>query len=147
MSQTANLMDFHVAALRMNTSCSFRKFNSFLRQEITPHPRFRMNVLILDEALRKLRKVDATRDQASYASMKVLYRGMSDVEMDLEDLKHVGGNELALMSTTADPKIAMSYASRGQVGLLFRYSKQCLGMQDARIDFGQVANTPHKRIS
>jgi hypothetical protein len=121
ISQTANLKNFHVAALRMYTSCSFRKFNSFLRQAITPHP-FRMNVLILDEALRKLRKVEATRDQASYASKKVLYRGMSDVEMDLEDFKRVGGNELALMSTTADPKIAISYASRGQVGLLFRYS-------------------------
>ena len=121
VSKTANLKDFHVAALRMYTSCSYRKFNSFLRSQTTPHP-FRMNVLILDEALRKLRKVEATRDQQSYASTKILYRGMSDVEMDLEDFKRVGGNELALMSTTADPKIALSYASRGQVGLLLRYS-------------------------
>jgi hypothetical protein len=121
VSKTANLKEFHVAALRMYTSCSYRKFNGPLRSQTTPHP-FKMNVLILDEALRKLRKVEATRDQVSYASTKILYRGMSDVELDLEDFKRVGGNELALMSTTADPQIALNYASRGQVGLMFRYS-------------------------
>jgi hypothetical protein len=121
ISRRANLRTFHVAALRMYTSCSFRKFNLYLRQGQKPHP-FKMSVLILDEAIRKLRKVEAMTDPAGYASRKYLYRGMSDMRMDLEHFKRLGGNELALMSTSADMHVAMSYASQGQVGLVFRYN-------------------------
>ena len=49
-----------------------------------------------------------------------LYRGMADMEMDLEEFKRLGGNELALMSTSGSEEIALSYARTGKVsGMMF----------------------------
>jgi hypothetical protein len=47
-----------------------------------------------------MRKVEATLDPESYAQKMDLYRGMSDMTLDLTQFKRVGGNELALMSTS-----------------------------------------------
>ncbi len=47
---------------------------------------------------------DSTDDEvprvAAGPQTKVLYRGMTDVEMDLKEFQRVGGTELTMMSTT-----------------------------------------------
>jgi hypothetical protein len=47
-----------------------------------------------------LNTVSAQLDPEAYNQTKVLYRGMADLEMDLEEFQRVGGTELAMMSTT-----------------------------------------------
>ena len=98
-SQIAGLQKHHVAVARMYTSDSYPKFNRDLRQGTKPHP-FKANVYFLDEMLKKMRKVEATLDPEAYAQKMDLYRGMSDMTLDLTEFKRVGGNELALMSTS-----------------------------------------------
>ena len=121
ISKLAGLKTYHVAVLRMYTSCSYRRFNGPLRcgGPGNPHP-FKANVYIIDEAIKKLRKVQAKQDPEAYAMTMKLYRGMADMEMDLEEFKRVGGNELAIMSTSGSEEIALSYARTGKVsGMMF----------------------------
>ena len=121
ISKLAGLKAYHVAVLRMYTSCSYRRFNGPLRfgGPGNPHP-FKANVYIIDEAIKKLRKVQAKQDPEAYARNMKLYRGMADMEMDLDEFKRLGGNELALMSTSGSEEIALSYARTGKVsGMMF----------------------------
>ena len=120
----AGLKKYHVAILRMYTSNSYPRFNGPLRRggPKNPHP-FKANIYFVDQAIKKLRKVEAKEDPEGYARTKILYRGMADMEMDLREFKRVGGNELALMSTSASKEIALSYARTGKVsGMMFAMS-------------------------
>jgi len=122
ISKQAGLGRHHVAAARMYTSDSYPSFNRGLRRCLNPHP-YKANVFFLDEALKKMRKVEAQLDPEAYASKMDLYRGMADMELDLPEFKRVGGNELALMSTSGSKNTALDYASQGMVsGLLLRLS-------------------------
>ena len=47
------------------------------------------------------------------------------MEMDLDEFKRLGGNELALMSTSGSEEIALSYARTGKVsGMMFVMSRR-----------------------
>mmetsp|Transcript_17507 Transcript_17507/g.35006 ORF Transcript_17507/g.35006 Transcript_17507/m.35006 type:complete len:497 (-) Transcript_17507:136-1626(-) len=118
-ARTAKLIDKEVFALRGYTSGSFPRFNKPLRLGLTPHP-FKMTLYYLDEALRKLRAVEATKDRAAYMAVKELYRGMKDMNLDADKFQMYGGTEMACMSTTATKAVALKYAS-STVPLLFRY--------------------------
>ena len=121
-SVMAYLKKHHVAVVRMYTSDSYQLFNWHLRAGTNPHP-FRRNVYMLDEALKKMRKVEAIEDPERYNQRIDLFRGMADMEVDLEAFKKHGGNELALMSTSSSKETALAYASTGKVsGLIFRLS-------------------------
>jgi len=58
------------------------------------------------------------------------YRGMSNVEL-LGKFMADGGTELAPMSTTADLRIALKYASTGRVAVLLRIRTQNCMQQGA----------------
>jgi hypothetical protein len=47
-----------------------------------------------------MRSLEAQLDPEEYNQTKVLYRGMTDVQMDLKEFQRVDGTELVMMSTT-----------------------------------------------
>ena len=55
---------------------------------------------MLNEALKKLRKVVAKERPQEYNKVKVLWRGMKDMTLDFEEFRANGGTELAPMSTS-----------------------------------------------
>jgi hypothetical protein len=121
-SQAAGLGPEHVLALRLYSSDSFRLFNTGMRLKTKPHP-IRFTMYVLNEALKKLRKVVAISDPNEYNKIKRLFRGMKDMTLDFEVFKTMGGTELAPMSTTDDEAVANSYAASRR-GLIFEYETQ-----------------------
>ena len=96
-----------------------------LRKNRLPHP-FKITVYRLDDALRKLRAVEAQQNRDEFSQRHVLYRGMKDRRIDEEELSRYGGVERSPMSTTLSPTIAKAYAS---------YPENYKGMMGPRIIF------------
>ena len=94
-SRQAGLQREHVIALRLYTSDSFRLFNAGMREKTRPHP-IRITIYVLNEALKKLRKVVAKEKPHEYNKVKVLWRGMKDMTLDFEEFKRTGGTEVPL---------------------------------------------------
>jgi hypothetical protein len=92
-SRQAGLQREHVIALRLYTSDSFRLFNNGMREKTRPHP-IRITIYVLNEALKKLRKVVAKEKPHEYNKVKVLWRGMKDMTLDFEEFKRTGGTEV-----------------------------------------------------
>ena len=92
-SRAAGLKRHHVAAIRLYTSDSYVLFNGPIRHGTKPHP-IKFTMYVLDEALKKLRKVEAKADPEAYAQTLFLWRGMKDMHMDMETFKRVGGTEV-----------------------------------------------------
>ncbi len=92
-SRQAGLQREHVLALRLYTSDSFRLFNNGMREKTRPHP-IRITIYVLNEALKKLRKVVAKEKPHEYNKVKVLWRGMKDMTLDFEEFKRTGGTEV-----------------------------------------------------
>ena len=113
-SKEADLEDVHVALLRMYTSAAYDDFNRDLRNEVTPHP-FRCSVYLLDDALNLMKQIEAKRDPEAYNSKKILYRGLRDLNIDIEQFKKLGGNELSLMSTSANMQTVLKCVNTGKV--------------------------------
>ena len=109
-SKLAGLKPHHVVVLRLYTSSSFRKFNGPLRWGESPHP-WKFALYALTEALKMLRVVDARLHPADFNQVKLLYRGMQNMEVDAEKIKTLGGTELAPMSTTDERSVALAYAN------------------------------------
>jgi len=120
-SVAAGLQLWHVVALRLYTSNSYPLFNKPMREGENPHP-IRVTMYFLDEALKKIRKVEARQNPERYNTEQILWRGMRDVDLDLDQFKRVGGTELAPMSTTATRSVAEAFARGDQRGLIFRYT-------------------------
>jgi len=120
-SKTAGLRLHHVVALRLYTSTSYPLFNTAMRLGTKPHP-IRVTMYILDEALKKMRKVEARQNPERYNQTLHLWRGMRAVDLDLHEFKRLGGTELAPMSTTATRSVAEAFAKGQQRGLIFRYT-------------------------
>merc|ERR1712196_306002 len=93
------LKDFHVAALRLYTTSSFRKLNTPLRSRMRPHP-YATTVYFLAQGLKKLRKVQAELDPKGFATESDLWRGIRNVTIDFDKFESEGGTELAPMSTS-----------------------------------------------
>ena len=77
-SVSARLEAHHVAALRLYTSDSYPLFNKPMRDGKKPHP-IRVTMYFLDEALEKLRTVEARNNPAAYQRTVYLWRGMKDL--------------------------------------------------------------------
>jgi len=94
---------------------------------------------VLDEALKKMRKVEARQNPERYNQTKILWRGMRDRDLDLDEFKRLVGTELAPMSTTANRSVAESYTLDGgdERGLIFRYNTRG-NSKGVRIDFLSV---------
>jgi hypothetical protein len=125
-SQTAELSDAHVLALRLYTSAAFDSLNKPLRDLasgacIDPHP-FPVTMAFLTEAIKKLRAVTAkeesrssqrTSERLSMALQprEILWRGMKNIVPITGDepfFTH-GGTEVAPMSTTVSLAVALRY--------------------------------------
>ena len=77
---------------------------------------------VLDEALKKMRKVEVRQNPEEYNKTLHLWRGMKDKDLDLDKCKRMGGTELALMtlmSTTASRPVAEAFAAGDKGGILF----------------------------
>ena len=98
-SRQAGLQREHVIALRLYTSDSFRLFNNGMREKTRPHP-IRITIYVLNEALKKLRKVVAKEKPHEYNKVKVLWRGMKDMKMNFAKFTMTGGTELSFMVHT-----------------------------------------------
>ncbi len=130
ISVLAGLIIWHVLVIRLYTSSSFRLFNAPLRSLLTnngqtksQHP-LRFTVYMLTEGIKKLRAVEAERDPVGYNTEKELWRGMADMELDVQGpFLSQGGTEMAVMSTTCDKEVALSYSrtGSGQHPLVFKY--------------------------
>jgi hypothetical protein len=126
-SALAGLLLWHVLVLRLYTSKSYGLFNAPLRSLLTnngqiksQHP-LRFIVYMLTEGIKKLRAVEAQRDPVGYNTPMELWRGMADMEVDVEGpFLSQGGTEMAVMSTTCDKEVALKY-SRSQRPLVFKY--------------------------
>ena len=81
--------------MRLYTSDSFRLFNTGMREKTRPHP-IKVTIYVLNEALKKLRKVVAKEKPHEYNKVKVLWRGMKDMTLDFEEFKRTGGTEVPL---------------------------------------------------
>jgi hypothetical protein len=126
-SVLAGLAIWHVLVIRLYTSSSFRLFNAPLRSLLTnngqtksQHP-LRFTVYMFTEGIKKLRAVEAQRDPVGYNAPMELWRGMADMEVDVEGpFLSQGGTEMVVMSTTCDKEVALKY-SRSQRPLIFKY--------------------------
>ena len=113
----------HVAALRLYTTACFHSINQPLRDlgRTKPHP-FATTVFFLTDAIKRLRAVGAATDEAApdgeTGSPRVLWRGMKNVQATMEFAAR-GGSELAPMSTTTDPVVAVAYGQSPD-SLLFK---------------------------
>ena len=103
----------HVAALRFYTTAGFKTINNGLRDQQRygagrPHP-LPVTVAFIKEALGRLRAVAGKSRQAN--TELILYRGMRGMKVHDNFLQRGrGGTELAPMSTTSDPAVALAYA-------------------------------------
>ncbi len=134
-SKKAGLFIYQVLILRLYTSTTFRLFNGPMRKILmldaqksqltdgqkSHHP-LRFTIYALTEGIKKLRAVEAERDPAGFNSPMDLWRGMADMNVD-EDFLKQGGTEMAVMSTTSDEEVALSYARREtpKPGLVFKF--------------------------
>ena len=109
-SKLAGLKIEHILALRLYSSSSYRLFNNFMRSRTRPHP-LKFTVWTLNEALKKLKKVEAKLKPDEYNKVKLLYRGMKNMTLDFEELERQGGTELAFMSTSMSYDVAKSFAT------------------------------------
>ena len=101
----AELREAHVVALRVYTTAAFRSLNGPLRDSTrtTPHP-FAATLFFLTDAIRKLRAVEVASANLD------LWRGMRDISVG-EQFVEMGGTEVAPMSTTCDPTVAVAYGT------------------------------------
>jgi hypothetical protein len=133
----------HVLALRIYTTMVFMSINNPLRDverknKNEPH-KLPLLVYWLSLAIKKMRTVAAASEEAS--NSKDFYRGMSNRDL-LDQFMVEGGTELACMSTTADLRIALKYASRGKTAVLLRVRTSSCMQQGA--DLTWLSAFPHE---
>ena len=109
-SRQAGLRPEHVIALRLYSSSSYSLFNGPMRSRTLPHP-IKFTMYVLNEALRKLKKVSAKMNPHEYNKVKSLWRGMRNMSKDLDKFISQGGTELAAMSTSEHYEVARSFAT------------------------------------
>jgi hypothetical protein len=124
-SVLAGLLIWEVLIIRLYTSTTYRLFNGPMRSLLTKdgqksqHP-LRFTIYALTEGIKKLRAVEARSDEKGFNTTKVLWRGMANKELG-ETFESVGGTEMAVMSTTSDKEVALSYA-QSKFPLVFKYN-------------------------
>jgi hypothetical protein len=134
-SKKAGLFIYQVLILRLYTSTTFRLFNGPMRKLLmtdnqisqltdgqkSHHP-LRFTIYALTEGIKKLRAVEAERDPVGFNKSMDLWRGVADMKVN-EDFLEQGGTEMAVMSSTSDKDVALSYARREtpKPGLVIKY--------------------------
>jgi len=123
MARAAELEYVHVLVLRLYTTTSFRLFNNPLRQGKNPHP-LKMSCYYLNEAVKRLRSTHSGADD--FCEVKYFWRGMKNMDVDVEALKSKGGSERGMMSTSASKDVGFAYAA-SEMPLVFKYRTRGLG--------------------
>jgi hypothetical protein len=72
-----------------------------------------------------LRAVDALLHPEEFNTPKWLYRGMKNMTVDAQHIKRRGGTQRALMSTTENLQVALTY-SQSTCPLVFKYKAVAL---------------------
>ena len=109
-SAKSSIEEFHVAALRLYTTCAYAAINEDLRSD-EPVKHFKFTVYFIAEALIKLRNANRLAPPVD------LYRGVRDREFE-KDFKD--GVELGLMSTTSDLYTAITTFADSKRPILLR---------------------------
>ena len=122
----AGLQRYHVLALRLYTTSSYRRLNDPLRTTPPTRPNpFPATVYFINEGIKKLRHVEAKT--AAGMQPRKLYRGVSGLSLT-GDFMAKGGTEFACMSTSASEATAANFAVAGANPMLFKYdTKNCIG--------------------
>jgi hypothetical protein len=94
-----------------------------MRLDTKPHPIRVTSMYILDEALQKMRKVEARQNSEEYNKTLHRWRGIKDRDLDLDTFKRVGGTKLTPLSTTAKRPVAEAFTKGQQRGLIFRKTR------------------------
>ena len=117
--QASGLEGYHILALRLYTTSSYRSINNPMRQSppVLPHP-FGATLYYISDALSKLREVQG-RDPAMRNETLVFWRGMKDLQIT-DDFLQTGGSEMACMSTTSSREVAEDFAW-SKSPLLFKF--------------------------
>ena len=157
-SQRAKLRAPHVLALRMYTTAAYRSLNNPLRDQnrTVAHP-FAATVFFLTDGIRRLRAIGADDEQEGmkkqeekfkaggsrldpallgkdgFTASKDLWRGLRNMSASADFEIH-GGSEMAPMSTTPDPAIAIAYGQSSNA-LLFKITATSFMNRGADISY------------
>ncbi len=148
-ARIAGLTKGHVLALRLYTCNVYKSLNNPLRKfkrdkdgnlihplsMEAPH-RFPVTIAFIDDAIRKLRAVEAVKSQKEGIGPRqvILWRGMRDIKTSDEFLRS-GGVEVAPMSTTNSLQVAIHYAMKGEANTIFRIITNSFMDRGANIAF------------
>ena len=112
----AGLEESHVVALRWYTSPAYESLNKPLRNRTHagPHP-FAATLAFINDGIKRLRALE--QPDSSQKRILRLWRGMRNVQAP-EYLRHRGGTERAILSTTTDLETAVRFSS-SRTGFLF----------------------------
>jgi hypothetical protein len=120
----AGLQPYHVLALRLYTTSSYRSINNPMRTTppTRPHP-FPGTTYFINEGIKKLRHVAAMTPAGQQP--RTLWRGVNGLALTA-DFMAQGGTEFACMSTSANEATAANFAKAGANPMLFKYdTKNC----------------------
>ena len=161
---TAQLTSAHVASVRIYTTACFRSLNDPLRDTASKetHP-FPATIFFLTDAIKRLRAVHAEHAESAASQRRDagggggggggggngggrgsgsggggdecmhLWRGMKNVSTS-NDFERTGGSEMAPMSTTSDPAVAVAYGQSTR-SLLFKIVSKSFMTRGADITF------------
>ncbi len=126
-AQDTALLPEELIAMRFYTSHSFNSINIAMRDQrrherAAPHNSHPLPGIVtnIQRGLKKLRRLGSA--DASSKETVILWRGMSGLKLS-DEFSKVGGAELAVMSTTTEVSVAISYAVQKDTrsALLFRF--------------------------
>jgi hypothetical protein len=148
-SQTAELGEAHVLALRLYTSAAFASLNKPLRDLASgarsePHP-FPVTIAFITEGIKKLRAVAAS--STAPHTREVLWRGMKNIVPITGDepFFSLGGTELAPMSTTVSLAVALRYG-HSTSSVLLRLCPTSFIQSGADLSFLSVFPAEEERV-
>ena len=118
-ARKAELNEAHVLALRLYTTSCYRSLNEPLRDQERTHPHpFPCTIFFLTDAIKRLRAVYTSGDGGTQdAALGDLWRGMRNLKAN-EAFEAHGGSELAPMSTTTNPAVAVAYGQSAKTLVL-----------------------------
>jgi hypothetical protein len=134
-AQQAGLSLGHVAAIRIYSTAAFRSLNAPLRdptryERRDAHP-FPVTVKLISEAASNLRAAAAHTPTGE--DHLTLFRGLKNVSLG-DEFWQRGGTELAPMSATHDPRVAVQYAT-GRHSVVMRINTRNFLDRGADISF------------
>ena len=137
--EVAGLQFYHVLALRLYTTSSYKSINDPFRQQPyprLPHP-FAATLYYISDALTRLRTVQGAH-QSHANRQQTFWRGMIDLRVT-EEFLEVGGTEMSCMSTTSSKEVAADFAKKSKTSpLLFKLSSNDFMSHGADISFLSV---------